>query len=193
MVKISIEGNIGCGKTTVIKKLNDSIRIPIFLEPLHKWHDLLTLFYNDPSKWAFPFNLEVLTSFSEWTTNAFPAIYERSPLSCRHVFTQLNYESGHMHKLELSVFDKIFKELSWKPHFIIYIRTDPTICVERMKQRARECEKEVPLEYIEAVHKKYEEMIKKNSFGVFIVDGNKSKDEVFNDVERIVRSILGSS
>lgn len=191
-MKIVIDGNIGCGKTTVIKRLNDDIRIPIFLEPLQKWNDLLTLFYENPSKWAFPFNLEVMTSFHEWKYNTFPAIYERSPLSCRKVFTQLNHESGHMHHLELMVFDKIYKELSWNPDALIYIQTDPNICVSRMRERARECEKDVPLEYIEKVHQKYEDMIDSihsSSMKVFIVNGNRDKNEVYEEVKSIVSAL----
>ena len=107
-MKIVIDGNIGCGKTTLIKTLNDEYRLPIFLEPLHKWDTLLSCFYKDPYKWAFPFNLEVLTSFHEWKANEFSAIYERSPMSCRHVFTELNHEMGHIHPEELKIFDKIW-------------------------------------------------------------------------------------
>lgn len=191
-MKIVVDGNIGCGKTTVIKRLNDDIRIPIFLEPLHKWNDLLTRFYENPSKWAFPFNLEVMTSFHEWKNNMFPAIYERSPLSCRKVFTQLNYETGHMHQLELMVFDKIYKELCWNPDALIYIRTDPDICASRMRERARECEKDVPLEYIQKVHEKYEDMIASvhpSNMKVFVVNGNRDKNEVYEEVKSIVSAL----
>jgi thymidine kinase len=189
-MKVVIDGNIGCGKTTLIKRLNDDIRIPIFLEPLHKWNDLLTLFYDDPKKWAFPFNLEVITSFHEWKSNAFPAIYERSPLSCRKVFTQLNVEMGHMHTLELGVFDKIYKELSWMPDVLIYIRTDPQTCSQRMQERARECEKHVPLDYIQSIHTKYEMMVKEITTPTYVVDGNQSKDKVYEDVKKIVQVLL---
>ena len=187
-MKISIQGNIGCGKTTVIKSLNDKIRIPFFLEPLHKWDKLLTLFYSDPSKWAFPFNLEVLSSFHDWKNNTFPAIYERSPLSCRYVFTQLNNDNGHIHDLELNVFDKIYKELSWTPEVLIYIRTDPNICYERMNERSRECEKEVPLDYIKAVHDKYEKLVETlpENIKIYIVDGNQSKERLLLLIENII-------
>lgn len=187
-MKIVIDGNIGCGKSTVMRRLNEEIRIPIFLEPLHKWDKLLTLFYQNPDKWAFPFNLEVVHSFYMWKNINGPTLVERSPVSCREVFTQLNYESGHMHSLELEVFDKIYKELSWNPDVLIYIATDPTVCVNRMKQRARECEKEVPLDYIQRIHKKYETMIANASFPVHIVNGNQEADQVFQDVKRIVES-----
>ncbi len=193
-MKIVIDGNIGCGKTTVIKKINDDIRIPIFLEPLQKWNDHLTLFYEDPKKWAFPFNLEVLTTFYEWKNNTFPAIYERCPLSCRYIFTQLNYELGHLHPLELSTFDKIFKEIKWIPDILVYIKTDPKICVSRMKQRGRACEMSVSEDYIESVHQKYEELINNKEVmkdvTIHIVDGNQEKDKVYSDTLDIIKTYI---
>lgn len=185
-MKIVIDGNIGCGKTTIIKKLNDELRIPIFLEPLHKWDKLLSLFYDDPSKWAFPFNLQVLTDFHEWRHNNFTAVYERSPLSCRHVFTQLNYEMGHIHPEELKIFDKIFGELMWTPDFCIYIQTNPANCMERMTKRGRQCEQNVPLDYLEKVHLKYQELATRYSHKIHIIDGNRDPDLVYKDVLDIV-------
>lgn len=187
IMKIVIDGNIGCGKTTLIKRLNDEIRIPIFLEPLQKWTTLLTLFYENPEKWAFAFNLEVLTSFHEWKENSFPAIYERSPLSCRYVFTQQNTDQKYIDELELAVFDKIYNELKWEPDVLIYLQTDPIICSKRIKDRGRDCEANIKQDYIEAIHKKYEEMIKKSSIKhVYIINGNRSKDIVFNEVLDII-------
>ncbi len=193
-MKIVIDGNIGCGKTTVIKRLNDEIRIPIFLEPLQKWNDHLTLFYENPQKWAFPFNLEVLTTFYEWKNNTFPAIYERCPLSCRYIFTELNYDLGHLHKLEMATFDKIFKEIKWEPEVLIYIKTDPNICVQRMKERGRSCEAGVSTDYIEAVHNKYEAMTNNTSImkniKLHIINGNQEKEKVFNDICEVLKMYL---
>lgn len=193
-MKIVIDGNIGCGKTTVIKRINDEIRIPIFLEPLQKWNEYLTSFYEDPKKWAFPFNLEVLMTFYEWRFNMFPAIYERCPLSSRYIFTELNYDLGHLHKLELSTFDKIFKEIKWCPTVFIYIRTDPLVCSARMKERGRSCETGVSDEYINAVHEKYEKLVQNNDvmkgINIHIVDGNQEKDKVFDDICNILKNYI---
>jgi deoxyadenosine/deoxycytidine kinase len=98
-----------------------------------------------------------------------------------------------MHKLELAVFDKVYKELMWNPDVLIYIRTNPEVCEMRMKERARECEKNIPLSYIQSVHEKYEKMIEtelvKIETKVFIVDGNLNKDVVYEQVKNIVESL----
>ena len=209
-MKIVIDGNIGCGKTTVIQRLNDEFRIPIFLEPLHKWHEYLTEFYKDPKKWAFPFNLEVLMTFNQWIGNGFPAIYERSPLSCRYVFTEQNFESGHVHPLELNIFSKLYKKLSWSPDVLIYINTDPNVCYERMQTRARDCESHVSLDYLTNIHNKYTNLvaccdpaaripfrsvsapigIRFNVPKLHIIDGNKDKEEVYQEIAAIVRGYV---
>ena len=189
-MKIVIDGNIGCGKTTMIKQLNDDIRIPIFLEPLHKWNELLTLFYKDPAKWAFPFNLEVLLTFNEWKDNTFPAIYERNPLSCRYVFTDQNYDSGHIHRVELEIFKKLYKQLSWNPDVLIYIQTDPEICYKRMQERGRGCESEVSLEYLKDIHNKYEKLVLDCNIPVYIINGNKEKKQVYEQILQIVKSYV---
>lgn len=192
-MKISIEGNIGSGKSTVITRLCKEKRIPVFLEPVDEWKDWLTLFYADPARWGLAFNLHVLMTFNQWKNNDFLAVYERSPLSNRHVFTELGYEQGRLNKLELNLFESLYNKLAWKPDVVIYIKTEPEVSMERMKTRARDCECAVPLEYLQSIHHKHEELFKfKRTENVYIVDGNRSQDDVYNDVATILQRISSS-
>ena len=190
-MKISIEGNIGCGKSSVITRLCASNRIPVFLEPLDEWAEWLDVFYQDPERWGMSFNLKVLMSYHKWKNNNFMSIYERSPLSCRYVFTQQQYDHGRMTQLEYDMVHDLYKELAWKPDVVIYIRAEPNVCMERMQQRARNCESSVPLAYIQDIHAKYEVMMATHFTlskpeNVYVVDGNKTADEVFEEVSRII-------
>lgn len=204
-MKVSIEGNIGCGKSSILSRLCSEARIPVFLEPVDEWKEWLALFYTDPLRWGMSFNLKVLMSFQKWKNNTFFACYERSPISNRHVFAQLQYNQNRMNALELLLFDDIYNTVAWTPDVAIYIRTEPNISMERMQKRARSCEDGVPLDYINAVHERHEEIFmtseNKNEYGnqldkkyaknckVFIVDGNRSHDEVYGDVLKIIQSI----
>jgi deoxyadenosine/deoxycytidine kinase len=105
--KISIEGNIGCGKTTVCESVLNNSRLPVFLEPVSDWIPYLDEFYKDPMKWGFAFNVNVILSYQKWKNNSFTAVYERSPLSCKHVFTNQQIKDGFIHPLELNIFNKI--------------------------------------------------------------------------------------
>lgn len=191
-MKISIEGNIGCGKTTVISKINECTRLPIFLEPVHEWKDWLSLFYSDPKRWGMTFNLNVLHTFQCWKNNNFKAIYERSPMSCRYVFAELQYMNGHINEMEMKLFHQLFKELSWFPDVIIYIKADPKVCEERMKKRNRDCEQQVQLEYLQKVHDNHESLLDKaraRGIQIHVVDGNKDAEAVFKDVLDILDTL----
>lgn len=199
-MKISIEGNIGSGKTTLLTKLCNDLRHPVFLEPVNDWKDWLSLFYRDPSRWGMSFNIKVLLSFNQWKNNNFLSFYERSPISNRFVFSELQYDQGRMTEIELKLFEDVYRQLAWTPNVIIYIRTDPDISMERMKIRARDCESAVPLEYIKAVHDKYEMLLSteylqskyagEQKCKIIIIDGNKNEDDVYEQVLNALDSCL---
>ena len=188
MSRICIEGNIGSGKSTLLTRICQEKRIPVFLEPVEEWKDWLGVFYKDPARWGLSFNINVLLSFHKWKSNGFKALYERSPLSNRYVFCQLQYNQGKMTTLELDMFQKLYDELSWTPDKVIYIRTDPQISMTRMQKRGRACENSVPLEYIIAVHDMYEELIARPDISpkVIIIDGNQDEDDVYHQVSQYI-------
>lgn len=192
-MKISIEGNISGGKSTLIKKISHTTGVPVFLEPVESWSECLELFYKDPSRWSLAANLNILCSFAQWKNNGFLAVYERSPCACRHVFTQLQADEGQMHPFELEVFDKVYGEVSWKPDVIIYINTDPNVCMERMKSRARQCEASVSLSYLQKIDHKYKKMLEmfKNNTAIYEIDGNQKEEGIFKDAMSILKAYCG--
>lgn len=184
---ITIDGSVGCGKSTLIQSINEETRLPIFLEPVGLWKNWLELFYSDCERWGLAFNTNVLVTYSDWKNNSFPAIYERSPFSCRNVFVEAQKDAGSMNDLEIKLFDKLYENMAWSPSTIIYLRTDPKICYERMSTRNRECEQNVSLEYLEILHEKYEHMMNHLYKGkLHIVDGNQEESKVKQDVLNIL-------
>jgi deoxyadenosine/deoxycytidine kinase len=193
-MKIVIEGNIGCGKSSLLTAISQRTRLPIFLEPVDTdWKQGLELFYSDHSRWGFTFNLTVLNTYSQWTNNSFKGIYERSPISCREVFTKLQYESGKMTEYEFKLYNDFFQKMSWVPDVVIYVKTDPEVCLQRMQSRGRHCEDGVPIEYLRGVHDKHELMISnsdyKNKTVIHVVDGNRDKEAVYAEVMSIINNL----
>ncbi len=192
-MKIVIEGNIGGGKSTILNMISQRTRLPIFLEPVDTdWKEGLDLFYTDHSRWGFAFNLKVLMTYNKWKNNNFKAVYERSPLSAKHIFSQLQYDSGKMTKFENDLFQEFYNQLSWEPDVLIYIRTPPDICLQRMNSRGRECESGVPLKYLEEVHDKYETLCdnitESSKIKKFVVNGDRDIESVYHDVFNIISS-----
>ena len=62
---LSLLGNIGCGKSSVLNKIKGYRDMAVRDEPMDKWENtggqnLLKMYYDDPKKWAFIFQTQVL-------------------------------------------------------------------------------------------------------------------------------------
>jgi deoxyadenosine/deoxycytidine kinase len=152
---ICVEGNIGAGKSEVLKLLQKR-GLKVKLEPTDKW-TLLEKFYKD-SNYAFSLQLQILTSYADANEDI---LYERSAFSALKVFSDLLHDSGQITKhqydlLTLCTMDMIHKE----PSLIIYLQLDEKECLQRIQKRNREGEDAITLEYLENISKKYEKFLK---------------------------------
>lgn len=74
---ISIEGNIGSGKSTILKIIRECFpQLVILDEPLAEWQkvgesgniNLLGLYYDQPERWGFTFQIYAFMSrLNKWT------------------------------------------------------------------------------------------------------------------------------
>ena len=171
---ISIEGNIGVGKSTLIDNLetyykNENIENVIILrEPVDAWtlfvdskdnEKILTKFYNDPKKFSLSFQilvlktiLELLVETIEKNSNCKLIICERSILSSRHVFTKMIYDSSQMNELEYKIYESLFDEwvnsTVFTPSKIVYLNITPAVSYERIVKRSRVGENVIELDYV---------------------------------------------
>ncbi len=197
-MRISIDGNIGCGKSSLMKNLEHIFRnIEFYPEPVSDWTNVLEKYYEDQKRWSMSLNTEVLLSFNKIPSSRNVQIIERSPVSCRRVFMKQSIDSGLIHKIDENIFERLYKSLYWEPDYIIYIRTSPEICYHRMMKRGRDCENKVSLEYIRNIHENYEYMISYMSNierhpSIYEIDGSKSNEEVVKDVIEILNRIINN-
>lgn len=99
-------------------------------------------------------------------TNGSPSknikLIERSILSDK-CFADNCYENGMMNEYEYQAYliwyNYLIEKFEYKPKGIIYLRTSPEICYERMKKRNREEEKSVTFDYLNDLHKKHDEWL----------------------------------
>ena len=153
-MRIYIEGNIGSGKTTFCKYLQEYFKgrdIGIVLEPLDRWLNtkdkeginILDLYYKDSAKYAFVFQMTTfITRCQELIKLKQPVVIsERSNFTDKHIFVKLCLENGWINSIEETVYNEWFKWLIEKNQLdgdlFIYLRTDYTICKERINKRGR--------------------------------------------------------
>ena len=177
-ILISIEGDIGAGKSTLIDKLKAGHPEWHFIdEPVTTWtnlktsdgENLLELFYKDKPRYSYTFQncallsraLNIKKCIDEWKERC-----ELNPEEAQHnvfitercietdffVFAQMLFDDGFMNLLEWDLYKMWYnyvKAQSYPLTGIIYVSTPPEICLERIHIRARKGEDLIPIEYLQ--------------------------------------------
>ena len=172
---LSIDGNIGSGKSTLYKDLQDyyssNTNIGFCPEPVDNWGSvidkegvpILTNLYKDTKKYAFRFQmmayisrLHLLKSIIK-NNNYRVIICERSVQTDRNVFAKMLYDDNMIEHDEYQIYTMWFNEFldELKLGGIIYVNANPKTCFDRVKIRNREGEN-IPLEYLQKCHDYHE-------------------------------------
>jgi len=183
-----IEGNIGVGKSTMLKLIQESLPVSVVYEPTDRWQNgtqgnLLELFYKDTPRWAYTFqNYAFISRVQDHLAHDKTAepeqtyVYERSVYCDRFCFAKNCFESGLMSNLEWELykqwFDWLCTDYVRPPKGFIYLQSTPEICYKRIHKRGRSEEEAIPLEYLEHLHNKHES---------WLID----KKETINSLENI--------
>ena len=193
----SIDGNIGAGKTTVIKKLKQQFKnIVIFVEPIEEWEPIITAANENPKNYAFKAQDTILNHFEkvkEWIYNKTiksPSIIivERSALTSLLIFTKNYVEQGVITEKQLQHLEQRVNKIKIKYNKRILINTDVANCFDHIKIRQRNFElKNLKIKDLKKLDKFYKEMYEKLLHTEKVtVNGNQTKLEVFNDVANII-------
>ena len=179
---LSIDGNIGSGKSTLYKDLQSHFKnnadICFVPEPVDDWTHIvdgdkvpiLTNLYKDTKKYAFRFQMMAYISRlhllrQKVKENKYRIIIsERSVQTDRNVFAKMLFDDDMIEHDEYQIYNKWFDEFLDDMYLggIIYVKADPEICSDRVKIRAREGET-IPLEYLQKCHKYHEEWLEDSS------------------------------
>ena len=144
-MRISVEGNIGCGKSRLLADLARDWRVQC--EPVEEWRDILPLFYANRQRWALAMNARALLSFAD-VPDSEPVVVERSPLSCKEVFGRMHKNEGVLSEKEWQLLSDLYERVSWVPDVIIYLCCPPATCLERVQRRGRDGEQDVTHDYL---------------------------------------------
>jgi deoxyadenosine/deoxycytidine kinase len=202
---ISIEGNIGSGKSTVVEYLKSLNKYIFVDEPVNEWLSIkdkdgvnsLECFYKDQKKNAFCFQVlayitrlkKLIDIIKNNPTDAI-IITERSIETDRNVFAKMLYEDNLISSIEWETYNywfNTFKDIS-EVNKIIYIKTSPSKCLERINKRKRSEESSIEIEYLEKCNKYHDDWL--NNIDNIMIDGHDSIDIVRNKIINILDSLI---
>lgn len=201
---ISVEGIIGAGKSQCLSYLSTYDTVEIQPEPVEAWQNwdninLLDLFYQDPCTYGYLFQnyvqLTLLERHLQPPRNNI-RIMERSIYSSHHVFQRHLSESLELDEIENRLLTSWFDLLTTGPthqmhlDLIVYIRVDPLKALERIQDRNRWEERFISLDYLESLEHYHKQWLMQTQIPVLILDGNKPLNQMPEEYEKIVKSMM---
>ena len=153
---ISIEGNIGSGKTTLAKALDKQLKATYLPEQFEE-NALLPLFYNDRKTFAFPTEYSFLIDRHKQLHTYFQTINKKQvTISDFHFDKCICFAKANLTKKDYQYFKKHFKALQasiMQPNLVVYIHTDVPLLVKNIKKRGRAIEKKIATDYLSSLKK----------------------------------------
>jgi len=206
MVKIySIDANIGAGKSMLLHKIKQTLQnsnVVFLQEPVDKWstftdkggESILTKFYRDQQKYSFQFQMMAyisrLASIRQMVRNHPDAIIisERSVFTDRNVFAQMLYDDGKLSEIEFKIYNEWFHEFirDLPLDGIIFLNVDVNTTYQRIQQRNRTGENEIPIDYLEQCDQYHKKWINNTSTPVLTIEYS---EDGFDKLPTIINSI----
>ena len=206
IILLSLEGNIGSGKTTILQKLKETNPEWVFVdEPVDDWlalknadgESLLEVFYKDKKRWSYTFqNAAVLYRYQKLRAalDLIPpgkptvVLMERSLETDRQVFCRMLHKDGFVDNLENKLYEAWFSHLiSMLPPVdgYIFVNTTPELSFDRVATRARLGESVIPITYLKELDIYHRSWLFGEHNGDSVLDFDNTKESL--DIRPIVR------
>jgi len=171
---ITVEGNIGAGKTTLSQMLQKELGANLILEQFSD-NPFLPKFYMNRDKYSFPLELSFLAEryrqlremlntgdlFNQYLISDY--LFIKSKL-----FARVNlYEDEY--KLYETLFDIIYPNLP-EPDLVIYLHAPLSKLKKNISHRNRDYEQNIPDDYLIDLQNAYLQLVKSNKFRSLIID-----------------------
>lgn len=160
---IVIAGNIGAGKTTLVKILSERLGFTPFYEP-HEENPYLADFYEDMKSWSYHSQVYFLTRrlkiHKELLQATGTVVQDRSVYEDAQIFARNLYLQGDLNQRDYQVYQDLYQilvSLLPMPSLIIYLRASVDTLMKRIACRGREYEAGISREYLGRLNELYED------------------------------------
>ena len=171
---LAIAGLIGAGKSRLAEALAGALDLQTYLEDVNG-NVYLEDFYADMAKYSFQLQVYLLNrrfrQHQEITWNSVGGVQDRTIYE-DPIFAKVLMRSGLMTERDYQTYLDLFTNMSnfmKKPNVIVYLEVDPEVAFQRIKERGREMEKGITLEYMVALYNAYEEFITEISLTITVI------------------------
>ena len=175
---ITIEGNIGAGKTTLAYLLSKHFNARLILEEFAD-NPFLPKFYENQRQYAFPLELFFMAERYKQLKDLLQTkdMFQNVTIS-DYLFTKcLLFAKVNLPEEEFILYQKLFDIISpqvVQPDLLIYLHAPVNKLKENIKKRNRSYEKAIDPEYLFALQEIYTQYIKQHNIKTLFIDASKS-------------------
>jgi deoxyadenosine/deoxycytidine kinase len=174
---ISIEGNIGAGKTSLAQQLASQFNARLILEQFED-NPFLPKFYQDPDKYAFPLELSFLASRFQQLKDQLPQqeLFSSLTVSDYVIYKSFIFAQRTIRGDELMLFKRLFDLMASflpRPELLVYLHVDVEKLLQNIRLRGREYEQDIQPGYLAGIQENYFEFFRQHpELRILVVDTN---------------------
>lgn len=155
---VTIEGNIGAGKTTLASMLADDYKAELILEQFAD-NPFLPAFYKDPQKNAFPLELFFMAERYQQLQETIQQELFQQPIISDYLFSKSQlFAQTNLKENELDLYMRLFRIIHQqlpKPDIVLYLHNGIEQLKENIQKRGREYERDIQEDYLRRIEQAY--------------------------------------
>lgn len=173
---ITIEGNIGAGKTTLAHLLSKQLNARLVLEEFAD-NPFLPKFYENPNQYAFPLELFFMAERYKQLKALLHTkdLFQNITIS-DYLFTKcLLFAKVNLSEEEFRLYQKLFDIIHQQviqPDLLIYLHAPVQKLQQNIKKRNRSYEQEISDEYLFNIQETYTHYIKQHNMNTLFIDAS---------------------
>ncbi|MBM4303532.1 MAG: deoxynucleoside kinase [Deltaproteobacteria bacterium] len=179
---IAIAGNIGSGKTTLTRMLSKHYSWEPHFEVVAN-NPYLSDFYGDMNRWSLQLQVFFLSkrfqAHQMIVKSQVSAIQDRSIYEDAHIFARALKEGGQMDERDYENYFELYSTMTQflnPPDLVVYVKRSVPCLKERIKERGRTFEQNIPEDYLQLLEHCYEDWISEYQLGKVLVVNADSLD-----------------
>lgn len=173
---ITIEGNIGAGKTTLAHLLSKHYNARLILEEFAD-NPFLAKFYENPKQYAFPLELFFMAERFKQQKDLLQQkdLFQNVSIS-DYLFTKcLLFAKVNLPEDEFRLYQRLFEivhQQMVQPDLLIYLHAPVSKLKENIRKRNRSYEKNIPDDYLFSIQETYTHYIRQHNIKTLFIDAS---------------------
>jgi len=174
---ITIEGNIGAGKTTLATKLAAHLNAKLILEEFAD-NPFLPKFYEKPQQYAFPLELFFMAERYKQLKDMLQMqdMFSNVVVSDYLFIKSLLFAKINLKEEEYNLYQKLFEIINpqlVQPDLLIFLNAPVTKLQQNIRHRNRSYEQQIADDYLVSVHDMYMQYIRQHPVRTLMLDMTK--------------------